>query len=426
MRVFRIADDVPGSRLTLRAGRRRWQFERERVTVAGGGWLDGRSSVPTSSVDAVRLTLHAPSGGDLALALALRHRHYDDAPFEIAEDLRVADLDRAPEALDLAFRIAQAIDFHGYQVRRDGDRTTIELLRHGPVQSSPYRAAWAGVRDVAALSTSSEPQPVAVLTAPADYTSGPRFLEPPFPVAPVAAGDDIAQLRVVAWSDDVIELDASRTATPWQLFTGLLGSAFVVLLTLLILVGVPCVTWWLTRWTYDGLFGPDPEAAFYGWKDYAAFAVWATFLLALWIVAILCPFAIIDLLRQFTVRLHTVARHRGQPRHARFDLRTGQLTLRVGSRTRTAATADIESIVHHTRELGVDSWSELELQLPGDDELLLVTPTGLGDRPAVFRLTIALARALDLPWRVAGPDPTTDDPLKPLRPPANPAATPTV
>ena len=139
-------------------------------------------------------------------------------------------------------------------------------------------------------------------------------------------------------------------------------------------------------------------------------------LFVLLILALGTVVALVDGTRHVATRLRTDRRDRGLPRHARFDWNAGTVTLQVGDRRRAIELSAIEGVVHRCRPMLTDSWSELELLLPGQDELLLVTDIGPAPGTAdVFRLTVGLARALAVPWRFDGLDLTRADPLGVLR-----------
>lgn len=421
MPVLPIVEDIPGRRLVLATGRHRIAWDRDRgLSLTRQRWLPRGTRtvrIATTDLDEISMSLPPRAGADLPLTLAIHHRR-GQTPVEEVQAFAVAGLDRPEEALDLAFRIAQIIGFGGYLVRGStAERLTINLVRHGPAESSPYRAPGAGPRDVHALAATSEARDTHALPSPADYASGAdEFIEPVIDVPPLLADEWIAGLHLRWQPGQLLVMDAARTAGFCRLLGGAITAVWTAIWSVAVLwfcallaLAVPMCVW-------DDCYGSAAGTGHSGQDPIIYAPVIALGLVAVGFAAV-CGFGLLTVAFELGLALRSGLRHRGRRRRARFDLERGLLTLQVGRRRREIPLAEIEGVVHRCRDLSIYKWSELELQLAGDDELLLVTERAEhGYQRDVFRLAIGLARALDVPWRLDQPTfGANEDPLKPFR-----------
>jgi hypothetical protein len=388
-------EDVPGTRLVLGApgDRRRIGFDREHGVSLVERWPRARRRIAIADIDRVRVTV----GRDFALTLAIRYRTRRSMS-ELSRTFAVRALDLDAEALDLAFRIARIARLGGYLVRRESkDHRVIELVAQAPTDSSPYRVRFPALHSIDELAGGAVLETPAIV-APASYRDErASFTEPETPVKEVRTGETIIGLHVAAWDPARVELTSPRTITTsravWDALRGTGATIGMLVLAAFLIVSFEGCR----QFIGEGL----DESGFYGIEDYLAFAVVVSGMIGLFVAAVATPFSAIGIAIEVRRKLRSDLRYRAS-RRITFD---GELVvLETTTRRREVRLRDIEGVVlrrHQWLTSEVNTWSELELMLVGDDELVLVTPPGPKlEQKELERVAIGLARVLDVPWRV--------------------------
>ncbi|MCC6525202.1 MAG: hypothetical protein IT373_21290, partial [Polyangiaceae bacterium] len=193
---MRIVEDAPGERLVLGGGPFGWRrlaFDRRAVVGRPGlfAWRRlRRLELPASELRAPRLCLRRGARG---------------APFSVelhagpdVLDFPVEHLDSRQEALDLLHRLAAALGFDRYELlRKDDDGIEVELHREG--ERDPFRSALG--EPVLVPAGGADYRPVAALQQ--EVSAAParpgRFTEPATPPPPFAPTTTYDGARVVEW-----------------------------------------------------------------------------------------------------------------------------------------------------------------------------------------------------------------------------------
>jgi hypothetical protein len=140
---WKLSADQPGDVVELSGywppnGTRSLRFERASKSITERSFFGDAVSISFTSLRSVRFVVGAVTGRDLSLQLSLSYSEKEE-PKTRTYFFRVSQVDKSDEALDLIFRIAQVLGWSSYILhRKDEGGIDLELR---PESDAPFRAS---------------------------------------------------------------------------------------------------------------------------------------------------------------------------------------------------------------------------------------------------------------------------------------------